>query len=178
VQPKVTKQKKKLTIGASLRKKAAGALSLKKKNAKTQQKSIIGDIITFFTTLVINAGIPSLLPAGSPEAYGGSFYGPDPTDYYYYSYAVATCRGVTVKGLVSAGGCYCDDDFAPSAVSVSYPVNYNQTVNVIDTCAFSSVPFLPGASGTRPCNAWWCVCGIVVDGPNPASTTYATAFCY
>jgi hypothetical protein len=83
--------------------------------------------------------------------------------------AVAPCRGVTSKGLVASGGCFCN---AEDQVSESGPVYLNPTTQDFNNCG----PFAAADGGPLPCNAWLCTCedDDALDEPDFAQ---AQAYC-
>jgi len=109
--------------------------------------SIVSGIIQFWT----NLGLPSILPAWTREVTGNDV-----------GVSAAFCRGVTVKGLVSSGGCACPSGLRQTAPANAVINNAANTVTV-DVC---------GPENRKACNAWVCVCG-------PTDTeVLARAFCY
>lgn len=65
--------------------------------------------------------------------------------------AVARCSGVTKKGTVISGGCFCTEE---DQVGASGPVYLNPTTDIFDFCGPTAGP----TGGPLPCNAWLCSC--------------------
>jgi len=90
--------------------------------------------------------------------------------------AIASCTGITTKGIATAGGCTCPgtapdpDNYATDFVSDSAPIYVSSTGTVLD-CRVNNLP----------CNAWYCECSAYQpdfqQNPVPAGNAISYAYC-